>query len=70
LSADEIQNLMLSAHDTALEDAVANGQLTEEQAEWMDSHMEQMWNDEYGEGDFGGHCGGGGWNISRWQGEN
>ena len=70
LSAEEIQDLMLSAHDKALEDAVANGQLTEEQAEWMDAHMDQMWNRAYQGSSFGGHCGGSGWNASRWQGEN
>jgi len=43
LSAEEIQDLMSSAHDAALEDAVANGDLTQEQADWMNSHMEQMW---------------------------
>jgi len=43
LSAEEIQDLMFSAHDAALEDAVANGWLTQEQADWMDSHMEGMW---------------------------
>lgn len=52
LSAEEIQELMFSAHDVALEDAVANGWLTEEQAEWMDSHMQQ----QMLEG--GSHCGG------------
>jgi hypothetical protein len=66
LSAEEIQALMLSAHDLALEEAVANGLLSEEQSEWMDEHMEQMWNGESG---FGGHCGGWG-NNSGWQGEN
>ncbi len=50
LSAEEIQDLMFSAHDVALEEAVANGWLTQEQAEWMDSHMEQMW-------EGGNHCG-------------
>jgi hypothetical protein len=50
LSAKEIQDLMLSTHDGALEDAVANGWLTQEQAEWMDIHMEEMW-------DGGSHCG-------------
>lgn len=43
LSVEEIQDLMFSAHDAALEDAVANGDLTQEQADWMDSHMEEMW---------------------------
>ena len=71
LSAEEIQVLMFSAHDFALEDAVANGWMTETQAEWMDAHMDQMWSGDYENGDFGGHCGGRGWNTnSRWQGEN
>jgi hypothetical protein len=50
LGTEEIQNLMDSAHDLALEDAVAKGYLTQEEAEWMNSHMETMW-----EGD--NHCG-------------
>ena len=71
LSAEETQELMSSAHNNALEDAVANGLMTEEQAEWMDDHMDQMWNGDYQEGAFGNHCGGGGmYNNSRWQGEN
>ncbi len=71
LNADEIQDLMLSAHDSALEDAVADGQLTEEQASWMDTHMDQMWGGENVDGGFGGHCEGGGWNVmSPFQGEN
>jgi hypothetical protein len=50
LTAEDIQELMFSTHEVALEDAVANGLLTQEQAEWMDGHMEQMW-------DGGNHCG-------------
>lgn len=71
LTADEIRELMSSAHDIALEDAVANGWMSEEQAEWMDDHMEQRWlGDGTGTG-FGGHCGDGGWmGNTRWQGEN
>ena len=62
---------MILTHDIALEDAVANGQLTEGQAEWMDAHMDQMWSGEYINNSFIGHCGGGGWHTnSRWQGEN
>ena len=57
LSADEIQALMFSAHDTALDDAVASGWMSDEQAQWMDEHMDQRWSGEYGE--FSGHCGGG-----------
>lgn len=59
LSAEEIQDLMFSAHELALEDAVANGWLTQEEADWMDSHMEDMWSGEYGN-----HCGGGGFNAT------
>ena len=55
LSTEEIQDLMFAAHDSALEDAVANGWLTQEQADWMDGHMEQMW-------DGDNHCGGSGFN--------
>ncbi len=69
LSAEEIQEVMSSTHDNALEDALANGLMTEEQAEVMDDHMDQMWSGDYQDG--AGHCGGGGWhNNSRWQGEN
>lgn len=61
LSDEEIQDLMDSAHDDALEQAVASGWLSEEQAEWMDDHMEQMWSGEngfYGQYGHGNHCGG------------
>jgi hypothetical protein len=72
LNAEELQELMTTTHDSALEDAVANGLMTEEQAEWMVAHMDQMWSGDYQDGGFGGHCGGGGWqkDNSRWQGEN
>lgn len=69
-SAEETQEIMLVAHDQALEDAVANGWLTQEQAEWMDAHMEGMWDGD-SDGTFGGHCGGGRFGgATRWQGEN
>ncbi|NIR66279.1 MAG: hypothetical protein GWN61_18635 [candidate division Zixibacteria bacterium] len=55
LSDEEIQEFMFSAHDFALEDAVANGWMTQEQAEWMESHMDQMWQG-------GNHCEGGRYN--------
>lgn len=54
LSTDEIQELMFSAHDETLEEAVAAGWLTQEQAEWMDERMDLMWDGEYN------HCGAGG----------
>ena len=55
LSYEEIRDLMFSAHDGALEDAAAEGQLTQEQAEWMDEHMNQMWDSErdHCEGELG-----------------
>jgi len=66
LSKDETQELMFSVHDQALEDAVAEGLLTQEQADWMDEHMDFMWDSEYnhcdGEGAFGP--------TSGWQGMN
>ena len=55
LSSDEIVTLMENAHDIALEQAVADGVITADQAEWMDGHMQQMLN---GNGRFGGHCSG------------
>jgi hypothetical protein len=72
LSGEENQELMISTHNFALEDAVANGLMTAEQAEWMDAHMDQLWSGDYQDVGFGGHCGGSGWlkDNSRWQGEN
>jgi hypothetical protein len=43
LQDEEIANLMSEAHDKALEKAVDAGLLTQEQADWMDEHMDQMW---------------------------
>lgn len=43
LTDEQITALMQQAHDAALEAAVAAGAITQEQADWMDSHMEQMW---------------------------
>jgi hypothetical protein len=43
LQDEEIANLMSEAHDKALEKAVDAGLLTQEQADWMDGHMEEMW---------------------------
>jgi hypothetical protein len=56
LSEAEIRDLMFSAHDTVLENAVSEGWLTQDQADWMDQHMDQMWDGDYN------HCGGGTWN--------
>ena len=43
---------MLTAQDKALTQAVADGWITQEQADWMLDHMNQMW-----EGGFT-HCDG------------
>jgi hypothetical protein len=59
LSDEEIRDVMDAAHDSALEDAVSQGWLTESQAEWMQGRMEHMWNNNGSDGGFGGHCGGG-----------
>ena len=52
LSDEEIQQVMLDAHDEALDKAVEAGLLTQEQADWMDEHMESMWSGDYA--GFGG----------------
>lgn len=57
LSVEEIQDLMLSVHNSYTESAVENGWMTLEQADWMSDHMAQMWNGTW-EGGSGGHCGG------------
>jgi hypothetical protein len=43
LSEAQIQQAMLEAHDKALDAAVKAGFLTQQQADWMDQHMELMW---------------------------
>lgn len=43
LSDEEIRTLFLEAHDAALDQAVADGILTQAQADWMDQHMERIW---------------------------
>ena len=56
LSDEEIRELMDSAHNSALEEAVTSGLLSPEQAEWMEEHMEWMWSGEGEYNGFGGHC--------------
>jgi hypothetical protein len=65
-SDEEIQDLMLQAHNEALDQAVAAGVLTQEQAEWMRQHMGQGWRGGSGPGSC--HGGGGmrgGWRWSQ-----
>ena len=42
LSDEEIRNLFQAAHAEALDAAVAAGAITQEQADWMSQHMQQM----------------------------
>ena len=53
LSDEVIKELMISSHDAALEDAEVDGWLTPRQADWMNDHIKQMW-----DGEFGNHCDG------------
>lgn len=43
LTDAQIQQLLEEAHDEALKQAVAAGVITQEQADWMDAHMDSMW---------------------------
>ena len=56
LSEAQITDLMVSAHGEALKSAVAAGAITQQQADWMDQHMDQML--DYGMG--AGFCHGAG----------
>ena len=53
LTPAQISDLMQKMHDEALKQAVAAGALTQEQADWMDQHMEQMWSNGFGPGSGG-----------------
>jgi hypothetical protein len=57
LSADQFRQAMLKAQDEALDEAVKAGVLTQQQADWMDQHMESMWSGGFG--CFGGVPGSG-----------
>ena len=68
LSDDQVRTVLGEAHDLALDKAVEAGLLTQEQADWMDQHMEQMWTNDGGMPCQGGAAGavrrgpGGRWN--------
>ena len=59
-SDEQIEQAMQAAHDQALQAAVDAGELTQEQADWMDQRMESMWSGDYNS--FGGCHGANGWN--------
>jgi hypothetical protein len=52
LSVEEFQNLMVDARQAAVAKMVADGVLTQEQADWMLSRMQGMW----GQGGAQGGC--------------
>lgn len=58
MSKEEIQDLMQTVHESSLEEAVAEGWLTQEQADWMQEHMQWMWSGEGELNHYGSHCGG------------
>ncbi|MBN1148732.1 MAG: hypothetical protein JXA78_15840 [Anaerolineales bacterium] len=57
LSDEEFRDLMIEARTKAIEQMLADGVLTQEQADWMLDRMNQMW--KFGGGL--GPCPGGGW---------
>ncbi len=62
----DVQKALLDARKTALDKAVADGLITQEQADWMLDHMQSMWQDPDGD-DFGPGWGmmGRGWGRGR-----
>jgi len=58
LSEEEFTNLMLEARTEAAKQAVADGALTQEQADWMSQRMQQMQNGGFGPGNCPMHGGG------------
>lgn len=53
-SAEEIQTIFTTAHAQALQAAVDAGIITQEQADWMSTHMQQRRGNGYGAG--AGNC--------------
>ena len=63
LTPEEAWNLMLAARNDALAQAVADGVITQEFADWMIGHMDAMYGAGYGPGND--HCDSEGYN-ERW----
>jgi hypothetical protein len=59
LTTEEAWDLMLGARNEALAQAVADGVITQEFADWMTGQMEAMHGEGFGPG--GGHCDGEGY---------
>ena len=73
LTDAQIRDLFDQSHDAALQKAVEAGVVTQEQADWMEQHHEQMWQNGGLTNGFGPGAGGcmsggrgprGGWNIT------
>ena len=60
LSVEQAQQIMLDARNEALDKMVADGVITQEQADWMKSHMGQGHGGCHGGGPGGGRGGHGG----------
>jgi hypothetical protein len=58
LSDDEFTTLMVDARTKAMELAVADGVVTQEQADWMSQRMEQRQEAGFGPGNCPMHSGG------------
>jgi hypothetical protein len=50
LSDDQVRDLLHQVHDTALDKAVAAGAIPQDQADWMEEHMDTMWENGFGPG--------------------
>ena len=59
LPLDQFRSWMVEAHKATLARLVANGKLTQQQADWMNSHMSQMIANGYGPGNCPGMSAGG-----------
>jgi Spy/CpxP family protein refolding chaperone len=66
LSDEEISQLMIDARTKALEKAVADGVLTQEQADWMTQRMQQAQESGFGPGACHGSGGPGRGPAQRW----
>lgn len=62
-TSEQLQAEMLAARSAAIEQAVADGTLTQEQAEWMNQRMSQGWPEGFGPGSAG--CDGSGQHMGR-----
>ncbi len=62
-NSDQLQAAMLSARSAALEEAVTNGLMTQEQADFMAQRMNQGWPEGYGPGSA--NCDGTGQQMGR-----